>query len=404
MKEFLDVNYTIPELVLAPTEHFNKDGVYSGSALEVNGKLNLIYTGNVKNKDNLRTPYQCVVECDKEGKLEKEKVIIKSVPKGYTTHFRDPKAFKKDNIYYFVIGAQNDNLKGRALLYSSKDFENWNLEGEIKTKYNDFGYMWECPNLININGKDIFIFSPQGLEKEEFKYQNIYQSGYIFVAIDENGERNFEFNRGCDGDYSFESIDLSKIGKNDIIHFGSATGFLEGKLKETYFKLLDYAKENNIFVSFDPNYRDALITEEKLEDFISDSKEFIKKADFIKLSDEEVLLITKEKDIESGVKKLHEIGAKVVAITLGAKGTLISNGEEMEVVPSVKIKQVDSTGAGDSFVGGVFRKISELENNKNISFEKWKDIIAYGNKVGAFTCTNYGAIASMPTEKDLEIL
>ena len=225
-----------------------------------------------------------------------------------------------------------------------------------------------------------------------------------FVAIDENGERNFEFNRGCDGDYSFESIDLSKIGKNDIIHFGSATGFLEGKLKETYFKLLDYAKENNIFVSFDPNYRDALITEEKLEDFISDSKEFIKKADFIKLSDEEVLLITKEKDIESGVKKLHEIGAKVVAITLGAKGTLISNGEEMEVVPSVKIKQVDSTGAGDSFVGGVFRKISELENNKNISFEKWKDIIAYGNKVGAFTCTNYGAIASMPTEKDLEIL
>ena len=83
-----------------------------------------------------------------------------------------------------------------------------------------------------------------------------------FVAIDENGERNFEFNRGSDGEYSFESIDLSKIGFNDIIHFGSATGFLEGELKNTYFKLLEYAKENNIFVSFDPNYRDALITED----------------------------------------------------------------------------------------------------------------------------------------------
>lgn len=194
------INYTIPELVLAPTEHFNKDGVYSGSALEVNGKLNLIYTGNVKNKDNLRTPYQCVVECDKEGKLEKEKVIIKSVPKGYTTHFRDPKVFKKDNIYYFVIGAQNDNLKGRALLYSSKDFENWNLEGEIKTKYNDFGYMWECPNLINIKGKDIFIFSPQGLEKEEFKYQNIYQSGYILGNFDYK-TLNFNHNEFEELDY-----------------------------------------------------------------------------------------------------------------------------------------------------------------------------------------------------------
>ncbi|MDD6794444.1 MAG: PfkB family carbohydrate kinase, partial [Clostridiaceae bacterium] len=81
-----------------------------------------------------------------------------------------------------------------------------------------------------------------------------------FVAIDENGERDFEFNRGSDGEYSFDSIDLSRITNNDVIHFGSATGFLEGELKNTYFKLLDYAKKNDMFVSFDPNYRDALIT------------------------------------------------------------------------------------------------------------------------------------------------
>ena len=81
-----------------------------------------------------------------------------------------------------------------------------------------------------------------------------------FVAIDENGERDFEFNRGCDGDYSYSNIDLKKINNGDIIHFGSATGFLEGELKNTYFKLFEYAKENNIFISFDPNYRDALIS------------------------------------------------------------------------------------------------------------------------------------------------
>ena len=115
-----------------------------------------------------------------------------------------------------------------------------------------------------------------------------------FVAIDENGERDFEFNRGSDGEYSFDSIDLKKIGSSDIIHFGSATGLLEGELKKTYFKLLEYAKENNIFISFDPNYRDALITEDKLEQFIEDSKSFIKVADFIKLSDEEIKIITKE--------------------------------------------------------------------------------------------------------------
>ncbi|MCR4944903.1 MAG: carbohydrate kinase [Clostridium sp.] len=223
-----------------------------------------------------------------------------------------------------------------------------------------------------------------------------------FVAIDENGERDFEFNRGSDGEYSFNSIDLSRITNNDVLHFGSATGFLEGELKNTYFKLLDYGKENDMFISFDPNYRDALITEEKLAGFIEDSKTFAESADFVKLSDEEVRLITGIKDLNEGVDELHKIGAKVVAITLGAEGTLISNGEEKAVIPSIKIKQVDSTGAGDSFVGAVLKQVADLEDMKNISFNKWKEIIAYANKVGAITCTNYGAIDSMPYAKDIK--
>lgn len=220
-----------------------------------------------------------------------------------------------------------------------------------------------------------------------------------FVAIDENGERDFEFHRGSDGKYSFDNIDLEKINNNDIIHFGSATGFLDGELKNTYFKLLEHAKENNIFISFDPNYRDMLIQD--LDKFVEDCKSFIKYADFIKVSDEEIKLITKEDDIKEGVKKLHDFGAKFVAVTLGAEGTLISDGNNVEVIPSIKIKQVDSTGAGDAFVGGVLKRISEIENKKEIDFDKWREIIAYGNKVGAITCTNYGAIDSIPTEKDL---
>lgn len=220
-----------------------------------------------------------------------------------------------------------------------------------------------------------------------------------FVAIDENGERDFEFHRGSDGKYSFDNIDLEKINNNDIIHFGSATGFLDGELKNTYFKLLEHAKENNIFISFDPNYRDMLIQD--LDKFVEDCKSFIKYADFIKVSDEEIKLITKEDDMKEGVKKLHEFGAKFVAVTLGAEGTLISDGNNVEVIPSIKIKQVDSTGAGDAFVGGVLKRISEIENKKEIDFDKWREIIAYGNKVGAITCTNYGAIDSIPTEKDL---
>lgn len=224
------------------------------------------------------------------------------------------------------------------------------------------------------------------------------------VGIDENGERNFDFLRGSDGEYSFENIDLSKIDKSDIIHFGSATGFLDGELKKTYFKLLEHAKANNIYVSFDPNYRDALITSDKLKGFVEDSITFLKASDFAKLSDEELFLLTNEKDITAGVNKLHELGVKVVTITLGSKGTYLSVNGENEIIPSIKIKQIDSTGAGDAFVGAVLKQVADIEDKQNISFDKWKDIITFANKVGAITCTNYGAISSMPTISDLNSL
>lgn len=224
------------------------------------------------------------------------------------------------------------------------------------------------------------------------------------VGIDENGERNFDFLRGSDGEYSYDNIDTSKITSTDIIHFGSATGFLDGELKTTYFKLLEYAKENNIYISFDPNYRDTLITPDKLSQFIEDSISFLKLSDFTKLSDEELFLLTKEKDIETGVNKLHELGVKVVTITLGSKGTYLSVNGQNTVIPSIKIKQVDSTGAGDSFVGAVLKQVSDFEDKKNVSFEDWKNIITFANKVGAITCTNYGAIASMPTLSEVKEL
>ena len=218
-----------------------------------------------------------------------------------------------------------------------------------------------------------------------------------FVAIDHEGERDFEFIRGSDGDYRFGSIDLSLIDKGDMIHFGSATAFLEGDLRETYFKLLEYAVESGIFISFDPNYRDLLIEAAYLDTYIESCKYFISRADFVKFSIEELELITQEADLDQAISMIHKLGAEVVAITLGKDGTLLSYDGKTETVPSISIKQVDSTGAGDAFVGGVLRRLSEQDDKKNIGFDKWEEYIHYGNMVGAITCTGFGAIAAMPS-------
>ncbi|GAA0107638.1 carbohydrate kinase [Clostridium sp.] len=222
-----------------------------------------------------------------------------------------------------------------------------------------------------------------------------------FVSIDSKGERNFEFKRGCDRDYDFNKINLNKISTKDIIHFGSATAFLEGKLKETYFKLAKYAIKNNIFISFDPNYRDSLITDKNIDDYLSCVKKFIGYSSFIKLSEEELSLITSEEDMDKGIDKIHLLGAKVVAVTLGERGTLFSY-KKRTIIPSIKIKQVDSTGAGDAFVGAVLSKLCDVDDNKNVWTRDWEDIIRFANKVGAKTCENYGAISSIPTLNDLE--
>lgn len=222
-----------------------------------------------------------------------------------------------------------------------------------------------------------------------------------FVSIDSNGERDFKFFRGADGEYSFNDIDLSKMNKGDIIHFGSATGFLPGELKKTYFELLNYAVENEMIVSFDPNYRDALIKD--INAFKKYSIKFIEKSDFVKLSDEEAMLITGRKNLDEAAEEVLRLGARVLAITLGSKGTLIATKNEKDIIPSIKINQVDSTGAGDAFVGAILYQMAkdEISKNDEWNFNSISQYVAIANRVGAFTCTSYGAIASMPTKYDI---
>ena len=172
------INYTKPQIALAPVDKFDKDGCYSGSARSKNNKLEIIYTANLKDEQNIRYPRQVLVKQDDDGEFIKEKIIIDTVPKGYTTHFRDPYIFTKNNRSFIILGAQRENLTGCALIYEEID-ENWIFKGELKTQLTDFGYMWECPNLFTIDDKDILVFCPQGLKAQKYQYQNLYQAGYL---------------------------------------------------------------------------------------------------------------------------------------------------------------------------------------------------------------------------------
>ncbi|MGG7077101.1 glycoside hydrolase family 32 protein [Clostridium sardiniense] len=213
--------FSIPKVAISPTDWYDKDGCYSGSALVRDGNLELLYTGNVKDENNNRESYQCRAVLSKDEKIEKLGPIIKEIPKGYTAHFRDPYVWEQNGKYYSIYGIQNKELKGRVLLYSSDEFDTWKLEGEIKTNYDNFGYMWECPSLFELDGKDIFVVSPQGLKAEEFKYQNIYQSGYMIGKLN---YESLEFKHGefkeLDKGFDFYAPQVFKDNKGRTILIG----------------------------------------------------------------------------------------------------------------------------------------------------------------------------------------
>ncbi|TQR96853.1 glycoside hydrolase family 32 protein [Paenibacillus ottowii] len=178
---------------ITPGDHFDSHGAYSGSALEHEGKLYMMYTGNTRDENWIRHPYQCMAVMDENGQITKwEHPVIDHVPEGYTDHFRDPKLWKDGDSFYCVIGAQRTNSTGCVVLYRSTDLHTWQFEGELNTGLKSFGYMWECPDYFELNGAGVLVFSPQGLEPSGDENHNIYQSGYVIGQLLDTKTRTLE--------------------------------------------------------------------------------------------------------------------------------------------------------------------------------------------------------------------
>ena len=220
-----------------------------------------------------------------------------------------------------------------------------------------------------------------------------YFTTFAFVSLMDNGERDFYFNRGADKMLSQQDISSIDVKDYGIAHFGSATAFLPGPLQATYLYLLEKSKAENLFISFDPNYRQLLFGDNQPE-FISRSWEFIKQADFFKVSDEEALLITGKPTIDEAAKVFFDKSSAVFAITLGKEGTLLGFENTITIIPSIAIQPVDTTGAGDAFVGAVLYQLSHLDTSalKTLNKENWITIFSKANKAGARTCEYMGAM------------
>lgn len=180
-------------VAMAPDMQYDKNGCFSGSAIEYNGEHILMYTGVFEKEINNRKDLyqaQCIAIGDgiKYNKLECNPVITADMlPDGYNKNdFRDPKIWMNDGIYYAIIGCKNQENDGQVVIFQSKNLKNWEFVNCLDQSEHRYGAMWECPDLFELDGQDVLITSPQFMEADELEFHNGNGTMCIIGKVDEN--------------------------------------------------------------------------------------------------------------------------------------------------------------------------------------------------------------------------
>ncbi|MEK3806963.1 glycoside hydrolase family 32 protein [Bacillus sp. FSL H8-0547] len=174
-------------VALAPTEEYEEGGCFSGSAVDDNGILTLIYTANlfVDREKDILDQSQCIATSTDGIHFTKSPLnpVVSEIPAEGSGHFRDPKVWKHEDDWYMVLGTRKEEI-GKVVLYKSKDLRDWEYRGVLAESDGTLGYMWECPDFFELGGKHVLLFSPQGIEAQGESYKNLFQTGYLIGSYD----------------------------------------------------------------------------------------------------------------------------------------------------------------------------------------------------------------------------
>ena len=223
-----------------------------------------------------------------------------------------------------------------------------------------------------------------------------------FVEIAENGERHFSFSRkpGADTQLRAEELNQQLLENCKIFHFGALSLTNEPSRTAT-IEAVKGAKAAGVLISYDPNYRESLWFDKQTA--VSQMKSMIPYADIMKVSDEELVLLTGIEDYNKAVTQLLELGPKLVAVTLGSDGVLLAREYKRERVEGFKVNAIDTTGAGDSFWGGFLSEYLKQEKSlKEFTWEEIKNCAVYGNATAALCVQRRGGIPAIPKKKEVE--
>ncbi|WOL18745.1 fructokinase-1-like [Canna indica] len=239
------------------------------------------------------------------------------------------------------------------------------------------------------------ILRQNGVDDAGVTFDSGARTALAFVTLRADGEREFMFYRNPSADMLLTEaeLDLGLIRKATVFHYGSISLITE-PCRSAHLKAMEVAKEAGALLSYDPNLRLPLwpSPEEARKQILS----IWDQADIIKVSDVELEFLTGHDSVEDEVAlQLWRPSLKLLLVTVGEKGCKYYTKDFHGAVESFAVKQVDTTGAGDAFVGALLRRIvddqSALQDEK-----KLREVLRFANACGAITTTKKGAIPSLP--------
>lgn len=261
-------------------------------------------------------------------------------------------------------------------------------------------------NFISKLGKDAFgnhiieVLKEANVNVDYVLRSDKANTGLAFVSLKEDGNRDFSFYRNPSADMLLEESEVKKEWFEDChsMHFCSVD-LIECPMKYAHKKAIEFALENKSIISFDPNVRLPLwYSEDACRDAIM---EFLPLAHVVKISDEELEFVTGYDNMDEAKEVLFKGNVNMVLFTKGKDGAEAYTKDRVVKIPGNIVDVVDTTGAGDSFIGSFLFKLLEddvnMEQLNSISDEKLREYLTFANAYAAYSTTKKGAIGSYAT-------
>lgn len=222
-----------------------------------------------------------------------------------------------------------------------------------------------------------------------------------FVHLDQNGERHFSFcrNPGADTQLQPQDLDSTVLQHSRILHVGSLS-LTDEPVKSATLAAIEMAKAAKSLISYDPNWRPSLW--KGRHDALTLMKSLLPFADIVKISDEEcTVLFGHNTAYADAAHSILQSGATLALITLGTQGVYYATPQYSGRLGVPAVKVIDTTGAGDSFMGGLLYRITRRQEPLHCTQDILEQDISFANAVASLCVTKRGAIPALPSLADV---